>query len=345
LNDKISVYLPLLLKRSGNMKPIQGSVCWGIIGCGDVCEVKSGPAFNKVEHSKLVAVMRRDAVKAEDYARRHGVPKFYSDASQLINDTEVNAIYIATPPSTHESYTLEAMKSGKPVYVEKPVTINAESCQRMIGYAKQYDISCSVAHYRRGLPLFKKVKSLVTEGAIGNVRVIRLSTLQPEKSKLINQTADNWRVIPELSGGGLFHDLSPHQLDIMYWIFGAPREVSGRSLNQSKKYNAPDVTMLDAVYDSDIYLNGLWAFNVEEAVAQDYCEIVGDKGMLRFAFFRKSNLEMTTSAGMEVMEFDYPVNIQEPMIASVTKYFRGEGDNPCSLEEALVIMKMIDETM
>ena len=71
---------------------------WGIIGCGDVTEVKSAPAFNKVPHSSLVAVMRRDAAKAQDYALRHGVPKWYINAEQLINDPEINAIYIATPP-------------------------------------------------------------------------------------------------------------------------------------------------------------------------------------------------------------------------------------------------------
>lgn len=327
------------------MRSIQGTVNWGIIGCGDVCEVKSGPAFNKVANSRLVAVMRRDAAKAEDYAKRHGVPKFYSDASQLINDPDVNAIYIATPPSSHEAYTHEAMKAGKPVYVEKPVTVNSDSCRKMIDLSKRFDVKCSVAHYRRGLPLFKKAKALINEGAIGNVRVIKLSTLQPEKSKLINHTADNWRVMPEFSGGGLFHDLSPHQLDIVYWIFGAPKEVVGRSLNQSRKYDAPDLTTLNAVYNSEINLNGIWAFNVAESVAQDQCEIVGDKGMLRFAFFRKSTIEMTTTSGTEIMEFEYPENIQQPMIDAVAKFFRGEGDNPCSLEDALVVMNMMDKTM
>ena len=95
---------------------------WGIIGCGDVTEVKSGPAFNKVKNSGLVAVMRRDAEKAEDYARRHTVPKWYSDANKLIHDPEVNAIYIATPPSSHEEYTMAAFDAGKPVYVEKPMS-------------------------------------------------------------------------------------------------------------------------------------------------------------------------------------------------------------------------------
>src|SRR6188474_2448871 len=279
------------------MKNMARTVNWGISGCGYVCEVKSGPAFNKVANSKLMAVMRRNFEKAKDFAQRHGVPNYYADAAELINDREVNAIYIATPPSSHESYLEMALTAGKPVYVEKPVTVNSASVERMMEMEKRYDAKVSVAHYRRGLPLFNKIKQLVNDGAIGKVKLILLKTLQPPISKIITQTEDNWRINPEISGGGLFHDLSPHQLDIMYWIFGAPKEVSGRSLNQSKKYDAPDVTMLDAVYNSDIYLNGVWAFNVEESVAQDFCEIIGDKGMLRFAFFRKSTIEMTTPAG------------------------------------------------
>src|SRR5690242_2349115 len=99
-------------------------VNWGIIGCGDVCEVKSGPAFNKVDHSRLRAVMRRDNAKAMDFAKRHGVPRYYDDAAALIQDEEVNAVYVATPPSHHEVYLEMAMKAGKPVYVEKPVSVD-----------------------------------------------------------------------------------------------------------------------------------------------------------------------------------------------------------------------------
>src|SRR5690606_38448319 len=122
------------------------TINWGIIGCGDVTEKKSGPAFNKVNNSKLVAVMRRDPVKAEDYARRHGVSKWYSDATQLINDPEVNAIYIATPPDSHEQYTLEALRAGKPVYVEKPMTLSRESAELMASAAAETNVKLTVAH-------------------------------------------------------------------------------------------------------------------------------------------------------------------------------------------------------
>jgi predicted dehydrogenase len=327
------------------MMNIKETVNWGIIGCGDVCEIKSGPAFNKVPDSKLVAVMRRNAAKAKDYAQRHGVSKFYDDADKLVNDPEVNAIYIATPPSLHELFTERALKAGKPVYVEKPVTINAASCQRMIAMEKQYNNKVSVAHYRRGLPLFIKLKELITSGVIGNIKLIQLKTLQPLASKIITQTADNWRIDPDISGGGLFHDLSPHQLDILYWIFGAPNDISVKAVNQGKHYNAPDMTMVQISFANDIYFNGVWNFNVAEIASADECEIIGDGGTIRFSFFRVSTIELFNGNGKQLLEFEYPANIQQPHINNVVKFFRGEGPNPCSLEEALVTMKIMDKAV
>ena len=315
-------------------------ISWGIIGCGDVCEVKSGPAFNKVPNSKLIAVMRRDASKAEDFARRHNVPKFYSDANELIHDPQINAIYIATPPSSHEDHTLEALKAKKPVYVEKPVTVDSASCKRMIDFAARSNGKVSVAHYRRGLPLFKKVKALINEGAIGNVRLIQLEVLQPPKQ--VNASEDYWRVDPKISGGGLFHDLSPHQLDIMYWIFGTPKTINGTAINQSMRYNIPDLTSRTITFEKEIFFNGIWAFSISSSAAEDSCEIIGDKGKLKFAFFKHSAIELTTDSGTEILQMEYPENIQLHMIDAVTKYFRGEGPNPCSLDEALIVMKMME---
>lgn len=70
---------------------------WGFIGCGEATERKSGPAFNEVEGSEVVAVMSRNAEKARSYAERHRVKRWYTDPQQLIDDAEVNAVYIATP--------------------------------------------------------------------------------------------------------------------------------------------------------------------------------------------------------------------------------------------------------
>ncbi|MCH5718015.1 Gfo/Idh/MocA family protein [Niabella hibiscisoli] len=198
---------------------------WGIIGCGDVTEVKSGPAFNKVPNSKLIAVMRRNAEKAADYAQRHGVPKWYSNADELISDPEINAVYIATPPNTHAAYTMAALLAGKPVYVEKPMAMNAAEAQQMFDYAVEKDVKLCVAHYRRMQPMFLKIKSLIDSAAIGEIRFVQLQLLQSPSANLIARSEENWRTNPALSGGGLFHDLAPHQIDLMLYLFGAVKNI------------------------------------------------------------------------------------------------------------------------
>jgi predicted dehydrogenase len=326
------------------MKFIQGPVRWGIIGCGDVCEVKSGPAFSKIANSSLVAVMRRDAEKAKDYASRHNVPKFYTDAQQLINDPEINAVYIATPPAQHETYAIQSMQAGKPVYVEKPLALNAAACERMIDASRKYAVPATGAYYRRALPLFNKVKTLLQEGIIGKVKLVTIRTFQSPTKNTITTTPNQWRVNPVLSGGGLFHDLAPHQLDLMYWFFGKPLEMHGRSLYQDK-HAAPDLTSLEALFDGEIFLNGVWSFNIHESAFDDSCQVIGDKGMLKFSFFKGATLEIHTDQGNEKIEFINPPHIQQPMIEKVVKYFQGEAENPCSLEDALVSMQMLDSTL
>lgn len=327
------------------MKFIKEEVRWGIIGCGDVCEVKSGPAFSKVSNSRLVAVMRRDEAKAKDYAKRHHVSKFYSDAQQLINDPEVNAIYIATPPAQHEEYAIKSMLAGKPVYIEKPLALNAESCISIRETSLSQQVPATGAYYRRALPLFNKVKLLLAEKRIGTVKLVLLNTLQSPTKNTITKTPDNWRINPEQSGGGLFHDLAPHQLDLMYWFFGKPVEMIGRSLNQNKAHAVPDLTSFEALFNNTIFFRGIWAFNVHESAVADTCEIIGDRGVLKFSFFTGATLEIKTEEGNESIDFTNPPHIQQPMIEKVVQYFRGEGENPCSMDEAFVSMRMLDSTL
>lgn len=158
---------------------------WGIIGCGDVCEVKSGPAFQKADGSALVAVMRRDGAKAADFARRHGVPRWYDDAAALVADPEVDAVYVATPPSTHAQHTLLAARAGKPVYVEKPMAPTRAACDEMRAACAAAGVPLFVAYYRRALPRFVKVRELLAAGAVGAVRAVSVTHWQrPEPAHL-----------------------------------------------------------------------------------------------------------------------------------------------------------------
>jgi predicted dehydrogenase len=209
------------------------NINWGIIGCGNVTEKKSGQAYNKIHNSRLVAVMRRDAAKAADYAARHNVSRWYDDAEKLLTDPEVNAVSVATPPAFHLEYAVEALKKGLGVYVEKPVTRNAQEAQAMADAVKQYKGKLTVAHYRRALPMFLYIKELLDNKTIGDVRTVQIRMWKSLRPDLIADSETNWRVLPELSGGGYFHDLAPHQLDLMLYYFGKPEKYQGYSLNQS----------------------------------------------------------------------------------------------------------------
>ena len=314
------------------------NISWGIIGCGDVTEIKSGPAFNLVLNSKLAAVMRRDQAKADDYAQRHQVSKWYTDGKSLINDDEVNAIYIATPPAFHEDYTLQAFKAGKPAYVEKPMALNSAECIRMMEAAEKYSCKLSIAHYRRAQPKFLQISLLIKEKVIGDIISADITFLQANQPG----TEKAWRTNPAISGGGLFHDLAPHQLDLMLYFFGQPITVEGISSNKASLYQADDYVNASMQFQNNVFFNGLWDFNARIEDEVDICEISGTKGKIRFAVF--GNLcELTTDGKTTQLEFDHLAHVQQPMIEQVVNYFLSKGPNPCSAKDAVEVMKMIDK--
>lgn len=300
-------------------------VNWGIIGCGNVTELKSGPAFNKVEHSKLVAVMRRNAEKAADYANRHDVAKWYSDANQLINDPEVNAVYIATPPDTHASYAIAAMKAGKPVYVEKPMARNYQECQEMIRVSEETGMPLFVAYYRRSLPAFLKVKELIDDWIIGKPLTvnIRLHKSVPERD--LKPETQFWHVNPEIAGAGYFYDLASHQFDYLDFVFGPINEVNGIAQNRAGYYPAEDTVSAAFAFGSGITGTGSWCFVVPKGSEEDIIEITGTKGKLSFSSFQHGDVKLTSPEGTVSFSFQNPENIQHHLIRQVVQELRGEG--------------------
>ncbi len=320
------------------------SICWGMIGCGDVTEVKSGPAFNKVNNSSLVAVMRRDAAMAKDYAERHNVPKWYNDADDLINDNEVNAVYIATPPAFHEEYAIAAINAGKSVYIEKPMALNFASANMIAKVAKEKNIKVSVAHYRRGQPLFNKVKQLLADKIIGDIRFAHLEFYKkPLNSDALDIPKVAWRVNPAIAGGGLFHDIAPHQLDLMYWFFGEIEKASGYAFSQSELYDADDIVSGNILFKSGVIFNGLWCFNVAEENVKDHCEIQGSEGKICFPVFEHKKIEVIKNGKTENILFDPLEHVQQPLIQKVVDYFLDKAPNPSSAEDGAVVMRLMDQ--
>lgn len=303
-------------------------VRWGMIGCGDVAEVKSGPAFYKISGSKLVAVMRRNAEKAADYARRHGVPRWYADAGQLINDPEVNAVYIATPPGSHCEYTLKAAAAGKPVYVEKPMARNYEECEEMITACEKAGVPLFVAYYRRTLPNHLKVKEIVDTDAIGDVRSVSIRLYWPtDWHSRVSEGELPWRVDPEIAGGGYFFDLASHQLDFLDYLFGPVTRVGGVVANQAGLYPAEDIVAAVFEYESGVVGNGLWCFTVDESSRTELTEIIGSRGRVSFHSFDMRPVRLETQSGVQEFEFELPEHVHQPLVETIVDELLGRGGN------------------
>jgi len=302
-------------------------VQWGIIGCGDVTEVKSGPAFAKVPHSSLVAVMRRDAEKAADYAKRHNVPTWYTDADALINDPNVNAVYVATPPSSHADYAIRAMRAGKPVYVEKPMALNTAECEAMNQVSSETGVPLFVAFYRRALPYFLRVKELVDSGVIGAIRAVSIQlNWQPDDREVGAQP--NWRVSPAISGGGLFHDLAAHQFDFLDYLLGPITSASGMSRNQGGLYEADDMVVGTFAFESGVLGTGSWCFTVNKEQRIEQTQLIGSDGKITFSFFENFVITVETAAGTEILTMPFPTHVQQPLIELLVNDLRGQGYCP-----------------
>jgi 1,5-anhydro-D-fructose reductase (1,5-anhydro-D-mannitol-forming) len=296
---------------------------WGIIGCGDVTEVKSGPALAKADGSALVAVMRRTAALAEDYARRHAVPAWYSDAEALVNDPTVDAVYVATPPSSHREYTLLAARHHKPVYVEKPMAMSHRECLEMIAACDTAGVPLFTAYYRRALPRFVRVHSLLADGAVGAVRAV---TVALSRRQVVTDGTTPWRVDPAIAGGGLFVDLASHTLDLLDHLLGPIDSVAGGAANQGGTYRAEDIVTAAFTFESGVRGTGLWCFTADRDA--DRVEVIGRAGRITFSTFDDAPVVLERDGQAESFVVAHPPHVQQPLIQTIVDQLHGSGTCP-----------------
>jgi 1,5-anhydro-D-fructose reductase (1,5-anhydro-D-mannitol-forming) len=298
------------------------AVRWGILGCGVVCEVKSGPAFQRAAGSELVAVMRRDRGKAEDFARRHGVPAFYDDADALLADPRVDAVYVASPPGSHLELALKVAAAGKPCYVEKPMARSHGECLRMIEAFERARQPLFVAYYRRALDRFLKAKALVDEEALGELSRVEVRYCSGGQAKL-DPAHLPWRAQAEHAGGGLFLDLGSHTLDVLDFLLGPLQDVQGRAHNAGSPCEVEDGVTLTFTTLAGARGSGSWDFAADSA--DDRIVLTGSRGTLRLTTFGDEPLELETPAGREAFALPNPKHIQQPLIQTIVDELLGRG--------------------
>ena len=306
-------------------------ISWGFIGCGEVTEKKSGPAFNEVPGSHVEAVMSRHEAHARAYAEKHHIRKWYTDAQELIDDPDVNAIYIATPPSSHATYAIMAMKAGKPVYVEKPLAASYMECMRVNRVSEETGVPCFVAHYRRYLPYFMKVKEIIDNGTIGEVVNVQLRFSVPPRDLDYKAEKDlPWRLQPDISGGGYFYDLAPHQIDFLQYLFGVITRAHGYPANRAHLYKPEDTISACFFFESGVTGSASWCFVGHESAKEDRIDVVGVKGRLSFSVFNYDPIHLITSDCDKSFSVPNPSYVQLPIIKAVIEDLQGIGNCDCT---------------
>jgi 1,5-anhydro-D-fructose reductase (1,5-anhydro-D-mannitol-forming) len=291
------------------------TVRWGIIGCGDVAEVKAGPGFQKASGSTLVAVMRRDIDKARDFAQRHGVPRVHPTADDLIADPDVDAIYIATPPSSHCELALAVARTGKPCLVEKPMAMTYAECMRMVDAFASAGCPLWVAYYRRALPRYLLVRDLLRDGAVGRVTSVHVEVFDRLAT---GDRANGWRFDPAVSGGGLFLDMGSHCIDMIDFLIGAIDDVNSVVLNTGGAYRAEDVTAA-SFRAGTVAGSGIWNFNADRTF--DEMRLVGTSGHISFPMFSDGDVVV----GEQRFEVRNPPHVHQPLIQTVVDELLGRG--------------------
>ena len=313
-----------------------------MIGTGDVTERKSAPSFNKIENSRLVAVGNRSHKKAEDYAERHSIPVVHKDPFDVIHNPEVDIVYIATPPGSHMAYALECIKAGKPLYIEKPMARTWAECNIINEAADKQGVPVFVAYYRRSLEYFKKVRSIFREGSLGKILHINMQQYFAARPEDYDPRNLPWRVIPEDAGGGYFHDMGCHALDILFHIFGDPLEVAGKVSNMGGLYIPEDTLSVNLMLPGQLLVSGSWSFATPEPFQKDLVEVFAEKGKLKFSIFSFQPITLLTGDHKETIATIQPEHIQMPHIQSIVAELNGRGNCPATGKTSAVASRAMD---
>ena len=301
------------------------STRWGIIGCGSVTERKSVPAYQQTEGFEVLMVMGRKPEKVEDYALRHHIPQWTTNAEHLIENPDIDAVYIATPPDSHKLYALLVAKAGKACCLEKPMATNYQESVEIFKAFQERNLPLFIAYYRRSLPRFLKVKEWLEADSIGTVRHIHWIKTKPPNAMDLNGEY-NWRTDAEIAPAGYFDDLASHGLDLFTFLLGAIEKVQGFARNQGGLYSSFDSITASWVHKKGITGTGSWNFLTHHR--EDSVEIFGSDGKITFSVLDEAPIVLENPSGKEILEIPHPKHVQKYHVENIRKHLVGDGIHP-----------------
>ena len=321
---------------------MKDQIRWGMIGCGAVAQKKSGPAFYKARGSSLYAVTSADYAESLAYAEKHPVKVVYRTADELLADPNIDAVYLATPPRFHKEYAVQCAKAGKAAYIEKPLANTYSECLEIIREFEKAEVKGYTAFYRRAMDKFQKIKAILEDGIIGNVRFVNVfCQWVPEVEEYCRDTLP-WRLRKE-AGGGKFLDMSVHCVDILEYLIGNFQNVFTIASNQAGLYDVEDIVSACFQFDSGPQGSATWCFSGFRN--EERTEIVGDKGMISFSVFDNEPFAVTVGGETKIVQVQKYDHVQQPMIQLVVDDLLGKSKCPSTLYTAAHVTKIVDQML
>ena len=314
---------------------------WGFLGCGKVVRTKSGDAFRNVPNSTIEVIRRRNLDAAKESAEYFGAP-YWCDRIEELLASEIDAVYIATPPGLHYEQAMACLNAGKAVYLEKPFARNYTEAKQLTEAFEEAGVPLYIGHYRRALPRFLKIREMLKSNIIGDVTDIDfyLNRIFSQKE------ADNsWLYNPVLSGGGKYYDIAPHTVDIIQFLFGNITEVQGSARNLG--VGCPLENVVEMTFVTEKGVNGKARFCCVADEKSDRMHVTGTKGTMEFSVHGKTDVIVKDENGTILEQFDLPdpKAVEESMVQSVVEDLLGISKCESKAKDVLVTYKIIDEVL
>ena len=285
-------------------------VGWGLIGCGDIARRRVAPALRDLDNCELIVVSRADAERAEVFAREFGAKRWHADWRDLIEDPEIEAVYVATPVHLHAAQAIAAAEAGKHVLCEKPMALSVGECARMNAAAEASGVRLGVAYYRRFYPAVERVAELLRSGEIGAPVLAQMNAF--ERFEPAPDHPRRWLLERRLSGGGPMFDFGCHRVEVLLNLFGRAAAVKGLTSNAAFAREVEDTAC--ALIEFEGGAQAVLSVTHAAREPQDTLEVFGTRGSVRADVLNDGRLRIKTDAGEREESHTPHPNLHQPLI-------------------------------
>lgn len=330
-------------------------VNWGVIGCGGIAYRRTIPeGFTKAKNARLISVMDIDKSKVKEVGERFSL-EYSTNVEDILNDSRIQAVYIATPIYLHKEQVIKSAMAGKHILCEKPLALNSKDAEVAIDICKKNNVKLGVGYMMRFHSLHKKAREMIKNGELGEIVFARaqLSCWYPP-------IQGAWRQDPTLGGGGSLIDMGSHCLDLLEYVLDTEIEtVSCFADNVIHNYKSEDSSVVIARFKNKAHGVIDSYFNIPDNSSENRLEIYGTKGSLlaegtigqssygeMIAFLEKSSKGYDASQIREIeggMKIEAPfVNIYQAEIETFSSAIEEDKDPPVPGEIGLWSLKVIE---